>query len=103
MEAIQTAQTTAYQQTAEAVVEALGSDAQQGLSRAEARDRLARYGPNELAAEPPTPAWRKFLAQFQDVLVVLLLVATAISMGLWVYERDAALPYEGLVILAIVL
>lgn len=32
----------------------------------------------------------------------MLLVATAISVGLWVYERDSALPYEGLVILAIV-
>jgi P-type Ca2+ transporter type 2C len=33
----------------------------------------------------------------------LLLVATAISLGLWVYERDTALPYEGLAIFAIVL
>jgi P-type Ca2+ transporter type 2C len=32
-----------------------------------------------------------------------LLVATAISVGLWVYERDTALPYEGLTIFAIVL
>ena len=95
-------QPAVYQQTAEAVVAALGSDAQRGLSTAEASARLARYGPNELTAEPPTPAWRRFLAQFQDVLVGLLLVATAISIGLWVYERDAALPYEGLVILAIV-
>ena len=36
-------------------------------------------------------------------LVILLLVATAISAGLWAYERDAALPYEALAIFAIVL
>ena len=70
---------------------------------AEAQTRLARYGPNELVAEPPVPAWRRFLAQFQDVLVILLLIATAISVGLWLYERDTALPYEGLAIFAIVL
>ena len=70
---------------------------------AEARARLDRYGRNELAAERPTPGWRKFLAQFQDMLVVLLLVATAISAGLWLYERDSALPYEAIAIFAIVL
>ena len=70
---------------------------------AEARARLDRYGRNELAAEKPVPGWRKFLAQFKDMLVVLLLVATAISTGLWLYERDSALPYEAIAIFAIVL
>ena len=32
--------------------------------------------------------WKKFLAQFHNVLVVLLLVATAISAALWLYEGD---------------
>ena len=49
------------------------------------------------------PSWRKFLAQFQDVLVILLLVATAISAGLWLYERESALPYEAMAIFAVVL
>ncbi len=96
-------QHVAYQLPAEAVIAALGSDVNRGLSRSEARARLARDGPNALEAEPPIPAWRRFLAQFQDTLVILLLIATAISIGLWVYERDTALPYEGLVILTIVL
>ena len=42
-------------------------------------------------------------AQFRDVLVVLLLIATAISAGLWLYERDSALPYEAMAIFAVVL
>jgi Ca2+-transporting ATPase len=44
-----------------------------------------------------------FLAQFRDVLVILLLVATAISTGLWLYEREAALPYEAVAIFVVVL
>ena len=52
--------TAAYQQPAEAVVAALGSDAQQGLTTEVAQRRLVQYGPNELQAEPPVPAWRKF-------------------------------------------
>jgi len=37
------------------------------------------------------------------VLVVLLLVATAISAALWLYERHSALPYEAMAIFAVVL
>jgi Ca2+-transporting ATPase len=51
----------------------------------------------------PIPAWRRFLAQFQDLLVVLLLVATAVSAALWILERDQALPYEAIAILTIIL
>jgi Ca2+-transporting ATPase len=55
-----------------------------------------RHGPTELTVEKPAPAWRRFLAQFQDALVILLLAATAISAALWAVERDAALPYEAI-------
>src|SRR5262245_48845143 len=81
----------------------LGSDGQRGLSGDEARARLAEHGPNELATEKPVPAWRRFLSQFQDVLVILLLIATAISAALWVAERNEALPYEAIAILAVVM
>jgi Ca2+-transporting ATPase len=92
-----------YQRPFDEVLVALGSDARRGLSAGEARERLLRHGANALAAEPPVPGWRRFLAQFQDGLVILLLVATAISAALWLYERDAALPYEAIAISAVVL
>jgi hypothetical protein len=43
------------------------------------------------------------LPQVQDPLVILLLVARVISAALWLLERDAALPYEAMTIMAIVL
>jgi P-type Ca2+ transporter type 2C len=93
----------AYQLRASDLIAALGTDERRGLSAGEAGARLGRYGPNELLAEKPASAWRRFLSQFQDVLVILLLIATGISAGLWVVERDAALPYEAIAILAVVL
>jgi P-type Ca2+ transporter type 2C len=93
----------AYRQQASEVVAGLGTDERRGLSTEEARRRLATYGANELATEKAVPAWRRFLAQFQDVLVILLLIATGISAALWLVERDAALPYEAIAILAVVL
>jgi Ca2+-transporting ATPase len=80
-----------------------GTDVQLGLSGAEARARLERFGRNELTAEEPVPAWRKFLGQFHDVLVILLLIATLISAGLWLYERESDLPYEAIAIFSVVL
>ena len=73
--------TPAHSVSGEEVLAALASDAGRGLTQAEARARLDRFGANVLTAEKPVPAWRKFLAQFQDVLVILLLIATAISAG----------------------
>ena len=93
----------AYRRRVDEVIAAFTSDERQGLAEDEARSRLGRFGPNELAAEKPIPAWRKFLSQFQDVLVILLLIATAVSLGLWAFEREAALPYEAIAILAVVL
>ena len=95
--------TDAYRQPVDEVLAALDTDAHRGLSATEATARLERYGRNELTAEEPVPAWRKFLAQFQDVLVILLLVATLISAGLWLYERESSLPYEAIAIFAVVL
>jgi Ca2+-transporting ATPase len=95
--------TEPYRQDVDHVLAELDTDAQRGLSAAEARARLLSYGKNELAAEPPVPGWRKFLGQFKDVLVMLLVIAALISTGLWWYERESPLPYEAMAIFAVVL
>jgi len=96
-------QIAAYRLTVEEVLVAQGTDARLGLSVGEARTRLERHGRNEISIERPAPVWHKFLAQFHDVLVILLIFAAAISAALWVIERDAGLPYEAIAILSVVL
>ena len=93
----------AYRLSVEDVAAALETDLHLGLTDEAAASRLADVGRNELAAEVPIPAWRRFLAQLGDVLVILLLVATAVSAVLWFYEREAGLPYEAIAIFAVVL
>lgn len=92
------------------VCRALEVDPSQGLDEQEAARRLERFGPNELAGPPPVPAWRKFLQQFKDPLVYLLLAATAISLVAWIVERShpsagggEPLPFDAIVIVAILL
>jgi len=50
-----------------------------GLDTEEAGRRFAVHGPNELQAYRPEPAWKTLLAQFKNVLIVTLLVATLLS------------------------
>jgi len=92
-----------YLLSVEAVAADLRSNLKQGLKEGEAAERLKQFGANELTSARPVPAWRKFVAQFADTLVVLLLLAALISGALWLYERDAPLPYESLAILSVVL
>ncbi|MEK0305905.1 cation-translocating P-type ATPase [Bifidobacterium favimelis] len=94
---------------ADQVAQALSTNVTTGLSSQEAARRLASFGPNELAGEPPVPKWRKFLEQFKDPLVYLLLAATAISLVAWFVERahpgpgggGEALPFDAIVIVII--
>lgn len=57
----------------------------QGLSASEIVTRRERFGLNQLAEAPSEPWWMKFLSQFNDVVVWILLVAAVISgvMGEW--------------------
>ena len=93
----------AHRLSAHEVVERLATSSNSGLDPDDVERRRVEHGPNELESAPPVPAWRRFLAQFQDVLVVLLLAATVISTILWALEGTTGLPYEALAILCVVL
>jgi len=50
-----------------------------GLTEGEARERIAKYGPNEIKREKTTPPWKIFVRQFKNILMALLLGAAAFS------------------------
>jgi Ca2+-transporting ATPase len=52
-----------------------------GLSSAEAADRLAQYGPNELPRARRTPAWRLIADQLRDPLILVLLAAVVLTVA----------------------
>lgn len=67
-----------YTQTPEQLLSQLETT-EQGLSSAQAAARLEKYGPNKLKdAEKPTMVQR-FLAQLKDPMLVILMVAAAVS------------------------
>src|SRR5215510_9741652 len=56
-----------------------------GLTPAEAAERLERNGPNALRTKRQTPAWLKFLHQFKDLMIILLLISSLVAF----YLHDA--------------
>ncbi|EED23557.1 calcium/mangenease P-type ATPase, putative [Talaromyces stipitatus ATCC 10500] len=61
------------------VADRLNTSLTHGLSPAEAEIRLHRDGPNELPREDPEPLWLRFLKQFKETLILLLLASAGIS------------------------
>lgn len=51
-----------------------------GLTPTEALTRLGDYGPNEIPHDPPEPLWLRFVKQFQEPLILLLLVSAGTSL-----------------------
>ncbi|UGS41552.1 cation-transporting P-type ATPase [Pseudocitrobacter corydidari] len=75
----------AYQQTIAQILEQKQTQPE-GLSQAEAAERLHKLGPNALPQKKGKPAWLRFLAHFNDVLIYILLAAAVMTavMGHWV-------------------
>lgn len=63
----------------------LFADGRAGLSSQQIVERQTRYGPNQLAETPPMPMWRRFLGQFAELIVWILIAAALIAgaLGEW--------------------
>ncbi|MDE6384198.1 MAG: cation-translocating P-type ATPase [Paramuribaculum sp.] len=57
-----------------------------GLTTQEAAESRQRYGVNVLKEPEHTPRWKEFLLKFSDPLILILLVAGALSVGIAFYE-----------------
>ena len=68
-----------YRQDKAAVLQELNSDPYKGLSQEEAERRLSRYGPNRLQEGKRVTPIQIFLAQFKNVMVLILLAAAVVS------------------------
>ena len=83
------------------VVVGLGSNADSGLTAAEAADRLSRYGPNQVTSEKPPSVWSVALGQVRDPMNIMLIFVTVAS--LVIGEVSTALIVALLIALNVVL
>ncbi len=83
-----------------AVLHQLQVGASTGLSNEEALKRLTEYGENKLEEGKKITAFQRFLTQFKDVMIIILLLAAAISFSVAWHEGEGF--YEPFLILLIV-
>ena len=69
----------AHRHVATEVAESLEVDPHHGLPHEEAGRRLGHHGHNELEAAARIPAWKRFLGQFKDLLILILLGAALVA------------------------
>ncbi len=74
-----------------------------GLSGQEVKKRLDEYGPNELAGKKPKTFLQRFFAQLADFMVIVLIIASAISFGLSIYEGEHDFVEPIVIILIVIL
>lgn len=74
-----------YARTPDEVVKFWQTNFTDGLTSAEAKARLDKFGFNQLTEKEKTAWWKRFLVQFQDFMVLVLLGATLISAFLGEY------------------
>lgn len=84
-----------YQGSKKEILEKIGSDPKKGLSSNEASSRLEKYGPNKIESSNKKSLSKKILEQILDPMVILLVVASIISM----FTGD---KIEAIIIIAIV-
>ena len=97
-----------YTQSAPEVLQLLDSSAE-GLTTAQANERLAKYGPNKLK-EPEKATWlQRFIAQLKDPMLIILMIAALVSVATTVIDflqlpqpRDFGHLAEGLVEVGII-
>ncbi|MGF1521358.1 MAG: cation-transporting P-type ATPase [Leptolyngbyaceae cyanobacterium] len=83
------------------IIKSFNSDLESGLTAEEVADRYETYGWNQLPIHPGKPAWLKFLLQFHQPLLYILLIAGGVkaSLGSW---TNAAVIWGVTVINAII-
>ena len=91
-----------YQEPVNTVLTSLETDPSQGLTGSEAKSRLGKYGPNRLQGTKKKTNLQRFLDQFKDAMILILLAAAAVSFAIACVEGEPKEFFEPLLILVIV-
>lgn len=99
----------AHVENVENVIKNFSSNQETGLTSQQVEDQRAKFGLNKLKEKKKKSIVARFLEQFKDVMIIILLIAAAISLGVAIYDGvkhqrfDIVEMIEPFLILAIVL
>ena len=95
---------TAHDKSVQDVLCNLATDKTQGLSQSEVNARIEKYGENRLQEKKKKSTFQRFLDQFKDAMIIILLLAAAVSFTLVCIEKNWGELFEpGLILLIVIL
>jgi len=92
-----------FNQTVNETLEQLGTNPDAGLTKEEVQKRQEKYGLNELAAKKKKSTFVKFLEQFKDFMIIVLIIAAVISGVIGVIEEGISGITDTIIILVVVI
>ena len=92
-----------HSQSQAQVLNQLAVDPASGLSAAEVTARLERYGENKLREKKKKTTFQRFLDQFKDVMILILIAAAIVSFVVVCVEQNWGELFEPALILLIVI
>lgn len=94
---------SAHTQPGDQLLQELGSNPQSGLTAAQVASLQAKYGANRLREQKKKTLLRRFLDQFKDVMILILIAAALVSFTVVVMEKNWGELFEPVLILVIVI
>ncbi len=88
---------------AEEVLKNLNTDSQKGLNSADVQKLTAEYGPNKLKEKKKKTTIQRFLDQFKDVMILILIAAAIVSFVVVCVEKNWGELFEPALIVLIVI
>ena len=92
-----------HSESSEKILEALSTDMLSGLTSAKVSEKLAQYGENRLKEKKKKSMLQRFLDQFKDAMIIILIIAAAISFAIACVEKNPKEFVEPALILLIVI
>ena len=91
-----------YSKTINSVLNELETN-ENGLNKSESSIRLSKHGQNKLPEDKKTSLFVKFLMQFKNIMIIILLIAAGVSVTLAFIEKTYSDLFEGGIIFFIVI
>ncbi|MBQ5321145.1 MAG: calcium-translocating P-type ATPase, PMCA-type [Oscillospiraceae bacterium] len=92
-----------HYQSKDEVLKTLSSNVKKGLSSEQVSERAAKYGPNKLREKKKKTNFQRFMDQFKDVMILILIGAAIISFAVIYIEKNWGELFEPALILLIVI
>ena len=93
----------AHSKKREEIISELETNPEKGLSSSQVAEKRERYGENKLKEKKKKTTLSRFLDQFKDVMIIILLIAAVISFSIVCVERNWGELFEPALILIIVI